>query len=162
VTGTLNEPQRQLAAALGRVASGLFVLTARRGEAETGMLASWVQQCSFEPPLVSVAVARGREIAACLTAGALFTLNILDDTQTDMIVHFGRGFAAGEPAFTGLEVERGEGGPVLADALACLECRVASRCPTGDHELIVGEVLRGRLLGEGHPMVHIRKSGMHY
>ncbi len=34
-----------LAAALGRIPSGLFVLTAGSGATETGMLASWVQQC---------------------------------------------------------------------------------------------------------------------
>ena len=99
MTANPNDPHRQLLAALGRIPSGLFVLTARRGEAETGMLASWVQQCSFEPPRVSVALARGRELAAWLTEGAVFTLNILDDTQTDMIVHFGRGFALDQPAF---------------------------------------------------------------
>ena len=31
-----TEPQRQLNAALGRIASGLFILTARQGKAETG------------------------------------------------------------------------------------------------------------------------------
>jgi flavin reductase (DIM6/NTAB) family NADH-FMN oxidoreductase RutF len=152
-----------LLSALGRVPSGLFVLTARRGEAETGMLASWVQQCSFEPPRVSVALARGREVAAWLVEGAVFTLNILDDTQTDMIVHFGRGFALDQPAFEGLEVERGPaGGPVLTDALAFLECRVVSRCTAGDHDLLIAEVVRGRMLSEGQPMVHVRKSGAHY
>ena len=143
--------------------SGLFVLTARHGEAETGMLASWVQQCSFAPPRVSVALAHGREIAAWLVAGAAFTLNVLDDTQTDMIVHFGRGFALNEPAFEGLEVERcPDGGPVLADALAFLECRVVARHAAGDHDLLIAEVMRGRMLSEGQPMVHVRKSGGHY
>ncbi len=159
----MTDPHRQLLAALGRIPSGLFVLTARRGNDETGMLASWVQQCSFEPPRVSVALARGREVSAWLTEGAAFTLNILDDTQTDMIVHFGRGFALGQPAFVGLEVERcPEGGPVLSDALAYLECRVVARHPAGDHDLLIGEIVRGRLLDEGQPMVHIRKSGAHY
>jgi flavin reductase (DIM6/NTAB) family NADH-FMN oxidoreductase RutF len=158
-----SEPRRQLAAALGRIPSGLFILTARRGDAETGMLASWVQQCSFEPPRVSVALQPARELAAWLTPGAAFTLNVLDDTQTDMIVHFGRGFALNQPAFDGLEVERtGDGGPVLCDALAFLECRVVARHPAGDHDLLIGEVVRGGLLGEGHPMVHVRKSGAHY
>ena len=138
-------------------------MTARHGEAETGMLASWVQQCSFEPPRISVALAHGREIGAWLTEGSAFTVNILDDTETDMIVHFGRGFALDQPAFEGLETERcPEGGPALTDALAYLECRVVTRCAAGDHDLLIADVVRGRLLGEGHPMVHIRKSGAHY
>jgi flavin reductase (DIM6/NTAB) family NADH-FMN oxidoreductase RutF len=154
---------KALAPALGRVPSGLFVLAARRGGAETGLLASWVQQCSFNPPQVSVAVRRDREVASWLEAGATFTLNILDDSQTDMVAHFGKGFAAGEPAFEGLDVLRPEGvPPVLADALAYLECRVVERFPAGDHDLFIGRVVVGRVLGEGRPMVHVRKSGLHY
>jgi flavin reductase (DIM6/NTAB) family NADH-FMN oxidoreductase RutF len=159
----VNEAQKQLACALGRVASGLFIVTARCEAAETGMLASWVQQCSFEPPLLSVAIQRGREIASWLADGSWLTLNILDDTQTDMIGHFGRGFRPGEAAFEGLDVQRGEsGGPILDEALAYLECRVVNRMATGDHDLFIAECVRGRLLSEGHPMVHVRKSGLHY
>jgi flavin reductase (DIM6/NTAB) family NADH-FMN oxidoreductase RutF len=154
---------RPWAGALGRVPSGLFVVTVRHGEQETGMLASWVQQCSFDPPQLSVAVRRDREVSAWLTPGAALTVNILEAGQTDMIVHFGRGFALGVPAFEGLEVERPGGAPpVLADALAYLECRVVDRLPAGDHELFIARVVEGRVLGEGQPMVHVRKSGLHY
>jgi len=154
---------KQQAAALGRIPSGLFVLTLQRGEAETGMLASWVQQCSFSPPAISVAIKPARDIARLLTSGSDFTLNILDDTQTDMIVHFGRGFAFDQPAFEGLSVTRGESnGPILQEALAFLTCRVIGRHGAGDHDLFVAEVVDGRILTEGHPMVHTRKSGAHY
>jgi flavin reductase (DIM6/NTAB) family NADH-FMN oxidoreductase RutF len=158
-----GDKRKQCLAALGRVPSGLFVLTVRQGDAETGMLTSWVQQCSFEPPQVTVALRRGRDVSAWLTADTAFVLNILDDSQTDMIGHFGRGFGPGEPAFDGLEVERPDGSPpVLTEALAYLECRVAGRCEAGDHDLIVGRVVGGRLLNDGHPMVHIRRNGTHY
>jgi flavin reductase (DIM6/NTAB) family NADH-FMN oxidoreductase RutF len=157
------EARRQLAATIGRIPSGLFILSARRGQAETGVLTSWVQQCSFAPPQISVALQRDRPIIAWLTEGAPFTLNILDDSQTDMIAHFGRGFALDEPAFEGLEVERPESGaPVLQEALAYLQCRITGRCPVGDHELFLAEVLSGKVLNEGQPMIHIRKSGFHY
>ena len=95
--------------------------------------------------------------------GSKFTLNILDDSQTDMIVHFGKGFELHEAAFAGLDVNPDEGsGPILNEALAYLRCQVQERTPTGDHDLLVAQVLEGRLLGDGHPMVHVRKSGMHY
>jgi flavin reductase (DIM6/NTAB) family NADH-FMN oxidoreductase RutF len=139
------------------------VLTARQGTVETGMLASWVQQCSFEPPQISVAIKPDRDIVRWLAAGAGFTVNILDDTQTDMIVHFGKGFKTDEPAFTGLDIDHLDGaGPVLQEALAFLECRVVARHSAGDHDLVIGRVVRGQLLGEGQPMVHVRKSGLHY
>ena len=157
------EESRQLLAALGRVPSGLFVLTLARNGLETGMLASWVQQCSFDPPMVSVAVRQGREMAGLLTADSLFTLNVLDDSQTDMIAHFGKGFCLGEPAFIDLEVLPNDGGgPILAEALAFLNARVAGQFAAGDHNLVAAQVVGGRVLSEGHPMVHIRKSGSHY
>jgi flavin reductase (DIM6/NTAB) family NADH-FMN oxidoreductase RutF len=157
------DPHKRLASALGRVPSGLFVLTVRHGEAETGMLVSWVQQCAFEPPMVSAAVRQGRDVLAWLSDGAAFTLNILEAGQTDMIVHFGRGFALGEPAFTGLDLTRSEAGaPVLSEAVAYLDCEVVGRCVTADHLLLLARVVGGRVLGEGQPMVHVRKSGMHY
>ena len=157
-----SDPRNPMLAALGRIPSGLFVLTVRHGDAETGMLASWVQQCSFEPPQLSIALRRDRDVNGWLTPDAAFVLNILDDSQTDMIVHFGRGFALDAPAFTDLDVDRGGSGPVLREALAFLECRVASRCSAGDHDLLIARIVGGRVLNEGHPMVHIRKNGSHY
>jgi flavin reductase (DIM6/NTAB) family NADH-FMN oxidoreductase RutF len=152
-----------LAAALGRVPSGLFVLTVRQRDQETGMLASWVQQCSFDPPRVSVAVQRGRFVHGLLTDGAAFAVNVLAAGQTDLLKHFGKGFGPDEPAFTGLEVERTPtGAAVLTAALAHLDCRVAGRFAAGDHDLVIGEVLGGRLHADGPPAVHVRKTGLKY
>lgn len=157
------DPDRQLAAALGRVASGIFVVTATQGDVSTGMLASWVQQCSFQPPRLSVALKPDREIVKWLAIGAVFTLNILESSQTDIVAHFGKGFALTDDAFHGLEVERrGIGGPILTEALAFLHCAVVQRASAGDHDLFIGEIRAGGVLDEGQPMVHIRKTGLHY
>jgi flavin reductase (DIM6/NTAB) family NADH-FMN oxidoreductase RutF len=157
------DAQKQMAAALGRVPSGLFIVTARHGDAETGMLASWVQQCSFNPPQVSIALRADRPISAWLEPDAIFAINVLDDGQTDMIGHFGRGYDLDEAAFHGLEITRLPSGPVVLDeALAYLECQVVARHPGGDHALLIARVLAGRMLSAGHPMVHVRRSGMHY
>lgn len=165
---TADDPQRSFAAALGRVPSGLFILTvaARNGASpgdEMGFLASWVQQCSFKPPRVSFAVQPGRPIAQLLTDDAVLAVNILEASQTDMIAHFGKGFAPGDDAFKGLDVLREAGkAPVLAEALAVLEGRVAARFPAGDHDIFIADLTGGRVLCEGQPMVHIRKNGTHY
>lgn len=124
----MSEVDKQLAAALGRIPSGLFVVTCREGQRETGLLASFVQQCSFVPPLVSLAVKVGRAVLDWLEPGKQFTINILDETQTDMIAHFGRGFGLDENPFEELEVERSEEwGAVLRDCLAYLHVRVKER-----------------------------------
>jgi flavin reductase (DIM6/NTAB) family NADH-FMN oxidoreductase RutF len=159
----MSDSDKQWVAALGRIPSGLFILTARRGVQETGMLASWVQQCSFDPPLAMAAIRRGRVLEAWLHPGDRFVLNILDDSQTDMIVYFGRGIAPGENVFSSLALERtADGTAVLSESLAFLDCVVEAVYPSGDHEIMVGRVAGGRMLSEGHPMIHIRKSGLHY
>ncbi len=160
---TPADPDRQLAAALGRVPSGIFVVTVTRDGLTTGMLASWVQQCSFRPPRLSVAIKPEREVVQLLPIGAAFTLNILEGSQTDIVAHFGKGFALSDDAFRGLVVDRrAAGGPVLTEALAFLDCEVVQRLAAGDHDLFVAEIRTGGVLDEGQPMVHIRKNGMHY
>jgi flavin reductase (DIM6/NTAB) family NADH-FMN oxidoreductase RutF len=153
-----------LAMALGKVPSGLFILTARSGERETGMLGSWVQQCSFEPPQVTVCIRRDRDVIGWLTPGAPFTVNQLGEGQSNLISHFGKGFTLEQPAFTGLNVERHDiEAPILLDSLAYLLCRVAAHTTTGDHELFVGTVVGGKLLQpEGRALIHIRKNGLRY
>jgi flavin reductase (DIM6/NTAB) family NADH-FMN oxidoreductase RutF len=160
---TADDPQRAFAAALGRIPSGLFILTVAHGGQETGFLASWVQQCSFKPPRLSFAVQPDRPIVKLLTPEAVLAFNILEASQTDMIAHFGKGFASTDDAFRGLEVLREAGkAPVLAEALAVLEGRIAARVSAGDHDLVLVDLVGGRVLCEGQPMVHIRKNGLHY
>jgi len=151
------------AAALGRIVSGLFIVTARHEtHGETGMLASWVMQCGFEPPLITLVIRKGRPLADWLRAGTPFLVNILDTDQKDLIGHFGRGFNVGEDAFEGVPIERITAGVVLTESLGYLECQSESSVLTGDHELFVARVIGGRMLEEAQPMVHVRKNGLHY
>ena len=159
---TADTPE-SLAAALGRIPSGLFVLTARNGDEETGMLASWVQQCSFDPPQVSVAVNKGRFVLDWLAEGAAFVLNVIPEGGKALVAHFGKGFDPGEPAFTGLDVKRErDAPPVLLAAHAYLVCRVVSRADAGDHMLVIGRVTAGAVLHDAKPTVHVRKTGLRY
>jgi len=160
----LPEETRLLAAALGRLPSGLFVLTASQAQRETGILVSWVQQCSFSPPRLSVAINNQREIADWLTPGRPFTLNLLAEGQNSLVGHFARGFAPDESAFTGIAVQHLPGcAPILADALGYLLCEVVSRFPAGDHDLFIATVLAGQLLQpNASPYVHLRKNGLRY
>jgi flavin reductase (DIM6/NTAB) family NADH-FMN oxidoreductase RutF len=161
--GVAVDDNESLSAALGRIPSGLFVLTARHGDHETGMLASWVQQCSFDPPQITVAVKKGRDVLDWLPNGASFVLNVLPEGAKTLIGHFGKGFERGQPAFEGLKVTREHGSaPVLLAAHAYLACRVTSRVDAGDHVIVIGHVLAGAVLNPGHPTVHVRKNGLKY
>ncbi len=158
-----DDPQANLAAALGRVPSGLFILTFGHGAQGTGMLVSWVQQCSFEPPQVTVALKSQRLPIELATPGTHFVLNQLSEGHTRLLSHFGKGFAPGEQAFTGIDHAHASTGPAVLDmAHSYLECKVNDLVPIGDHHLLIGEVIHGELRSEFPPYIHLRKSGLRY
>jgi flavin reductase (DIM6/NTAB) family NADH-FMN oxidoreductase RutF len=128
------------------------------------MLASWVQQASFEPPMITVAVKNGRYIADWIRATGVLAINILGDGQKSFLAHFGKGFAPDEPAFDGMQVERrATGVPILSDSLGFLDCRCAGTIEAGDHTVFLAEVVDGGLHGDDEqPMVHVRRSGFKY
>jgi flavin reductase (DIM6/NTAB) family NADH-FMN oxidoreductase RutF len=149
---------------LGRVPSGIFILTVGTGERATGMLASWVQQAGFEPPMLSVAVKLGRYTSDWLTEGQPFVLNLVGESQSTFLKHFGRGFAPDEPAFDGIPITHCRRGvPILTDVLGHLECEPVRHVDSGDHRIFLANVVRGRLNdADARPMVHVRKSGAKY
>jgi flavin reductase (DIM6/NTAB) family NADH-FMN oxidoreductase RutF len=149
--------------ALGRVPSGLFIVTYLAGEVEQAMLASWVQQCSFDPPMLSVAVKQGRGISDWLTEGAHFVVNVLAENQTDLVSHFGKGLPLSQLPNPESRVCRAPGtAPVLADALVVMKCEVVDRTTPGDHHVVFGRVMAGEIRGDAKPYVHTRKNGLKY
>ena len=57
----------EVAKALARLSSGLYVVTAgTEGTAKGAMVASWVSQASFEPLGLSIAVAKDRAIESLM------------------------------------------------------------------------------------------------
>lgn len=155
-------PPSQLSGVLGRLPSGLFVLAARRDDEEDGMLASWVMQAGFEPPMISVALRKDRRLAEWLAAGTPFVLNLLADDQQSLVRHFSRERAPGT-ALSGLRLKRTAAGlPVLEATVGYLECEPAGKIDSGDHHIFLARVLSGHLSNGARPLVHVRKNGMKY
>lgn len=147
---------------LGRIPSGCAVLTAGDEKTGTGILASWYQQCAFDPPMISVAVKMGRPIETVLDRTGGFVLNLIGEDLAPMLRHFGHGFKPGDPAFEGLAVRTEAHGVVLADCIGHIGCKIVAKHPAGDHQLYIGEATAGQLTRESRPYVHIRKTGFDY
>ena len=150
------------AQAVGRVVGSLCVMSAKRGDVTSGMLASWVSQASFRPPGVTVAVAKDRALESLTHRGDKFVLNILAEGK-ELRKHFQKSFAPGEDRFVGVETKEANNGcPILTGALAYLECKVINRMECGDHWLVYALVENGQVLNEGVTAVHFRKTGSYY
>lgn len=151
------------AQAVGRIVGSLCVVSAKRGDITSGMLASWVSQATFNPPGLTVAVAKDRALESLTHTGDKFVINILAEGK-QLRKHFMKRFAPGEDRFAGLETEEAANGcPILKDALAYLECVVQNRMECGDHWVVYAVVENGKVLeNSGVTAVHYRKTGSYY
>ncbi|PSB05040.1 diflavin flavoprotein [Merismopedia glauca] len=151
--------------ALGRISTGLYIITAKKGELSGAMLASWVTQASFEPLGVTIAVAKDRAIESLMQVGDRFVLNILEEGNYQTLMkHFLKRFAPGADRFAGIDTQpANNGSPILTDALAYVECQVSSRMDCSDHWIVYSTIDNGRVSRpEGLTAVHHRKVGNYY
>jgi flavin reductase (DIM6/NTAB) family NADH-FMN oxidoreductase RutF len=149
---------------LGRVPTGLFIVTAENAGQRAAFLASWVCQAGFNPPALSVAIKQDRPIMRQLSRGATLAVNLIGKDDRALMARFARGFSIHEDPFAGSSIERTDGGtPYLPESLGFMECRVMRLLePSTEHNLVVAEVIGGRMLKDGEPWVHIRRSGDNY
>jgi len=159
----MSENQEILGAAIGSIPSGLFIVTTTQAEKNTVMLASWVQQVGFEPPMVSIAVAKGRAISALLTIGSPVVINILEKGQGKLIGHFAKNFDPDINPLAEIATEVAPSGqPYLQEAIAYLDATVTQVIEAGDHNLVLAQVNGGAKLRDGEPATHTRKNGFKY
>jgi flavorubredoxin/flavin reductase (DIM6/NTAB) family NADH-FMN oxidoreductase RutF len=161
----LKSLDADLEKALGRISSGLYIITAKKSELSSAMLASWVAQASFQPLGFTVAVAKDRAIESLMQVGDTFVLNILEEGKhLGLMKHFLKRFAPGADRFAGVRTRpASNGSPLLADALAYVECEVTSRMEVSDHWIVYCTVQDGKVSDpDGQTAIHHRKVGTYY
>ena len=158
--------QSETAVPVGHIPSGLFIVAVKDEIHGTidGYLASWIQQVSFNPLIISLASKSGRPAYDLIKAGKVFCVNIVGEHDKTYLKHFWKGYDPHQNPFNEMSYELGErGGVVLKQAKSALECKLISSVQPGDHEVLFAEVISSCVLNEeAKPLVHIRKSGAGY
>ena len=148
---------------LRSIVYGLYALAVRRGDGAHAMTVNWVTQVSFEPPMIAVAVENESQTLPLLRAAGVFALSIYPTGARQLAGKLGRSSAnvpnkvdgvAHHPAPT-------TGAPVLDDATGWLECRVLSEQQTGDHVLVVAEVIEAGIQREAKTLT-LEETGFRY
>jgi flavin reductase (DIM6/NTAB) family NADH-FMN oxidoreductase RutF len=154
--------EKEKALAVGHIPSGLFIVTVKDGDQKDGYLASWVQQVSFSPLLVSLAISPSRAGYESIIGGKTFTINVVGEHETQYMKHFWSGYE--ESPFGEIEHEVSPNdGIIIKGAKSTIECKFVSKSAPGDHEIVVAEVIGSYVNNdEAKPKVHIRKSGLDY
>ena len=150
---------RAFRAVMARFATGVTVMTSVDAAGEpSGMTANAVTSVSLDPLLVLVCVGRDTDMAARVSSGRRFALSMLSADGEGVSNHFAdpdrsRGWAA----FSGVAVTTASTGcPVLASAIAWVDCTVTAIHEGGDHLIVVGGVVAAGLSGDEDALGYFR------
>jgi flavin reductase (DIM6/NTAB) family NADH-FMN oxidoreductase RutF len=145
---------------LGLMVHGIYVLTTSYEEEVNAMIASWVSQISFNPPLVGVAVHPNRYSHRLIEKSRVFALHTISRDQKNLLTLFKGPDPTGK--FASIRWSKGmTGAPLLTDCLAYVDCRVKTTLTPGNHTLFIGEVVDGRLVSSGIPLSTLDYEGVY-
>jgi flavin reductase (DIM6/NTAB) family NADH-FMN oxidoreductase RutF len=145
---------------MGHFATGVTVVTTIDGERPHGITVNALSSVSLDPPLVLVALDRRRRIAPVVRDRGRFAINILGEHQQALSDCFaGAPVTPDREAFCGAEWRPGATGvPLLAGAIATLECATEDVVAAGDHDLFIARV--EAMANEDHhplPLLYYRR-----
>jgi flavin reductase (DIM6/NTAB) family NADH-FMN oxidoreductase RutF len=144
--------------ALGQFATGVTVVTAESTPGRVhGMTANSFTSVSLEPPLISVCVAECAHLLPLLKEKQVFGINVLKEDQQNLSEFFA---LADQPAKDEANMNvrffwTPQNIPLMDDVLCQIACRLHAMHVTGDHTIVVGEVLSASLY-PGRPLLFFR------
>ncbi len=141
--------------AMGSFAAGVTVVTACHDGRLVGTTVSAFSSVSMDPPLVMVCLKRDSRTLAALSLAGTFCVNILALEQGDLAYRFAKSGADDRFALTAVETGIC-GAPLLAGCAASVECELRAAHDGGDHEILVGRVLRVTIDETKTPLVYVR------
>ena len=141
-----------LRTAMRKFTTGVTLLTTVRDDGSLkAMTANSVTSVSLDPPLVLVCVGHGRNTHRHVDSTGRYCVNVLanDQAAAAYFANDGERRTGPEPVESTM-TERGS--PMVAGAIAFLDCEVVGSHPYGDHTIFVGEV-KDVVVGDGEPLV---------
>lgn len=140
---------------MGNFATGVTVVCSGTPEPH-GMTLNAITSLSLDPARILVCIGRNTRMHSTILNDTSFSVSILGSGQHATASHFAsqkRPF--GREGFTGFTVRPGEvfGHPIFTDSLAWLECQTAETVESGDHTILVGDVISCGSRSEGSPLL---------
>lgn len=144
--------------AMREFASGVTIIACGEGEARAGCTATAVASLSVSPPSLIVCLSLAAATLQSLRRWGAFSVNVLGAEHGELAERFaGRGGFKGAGRFDlGDWVPLVTGAPVLADALAALDCVVEDIVERHTHAIVIGAVQAVRTSGAKSALLHWR------
>lgn len=139
---------------VGHFASGVVVVSAVDGETPVGFTCQSFTSLSLDPPLVSFNPARTSSTWPRIRSVGRFCVNVLAAGQEDVSGAFAR---SGTHKYLGVTwFPAPSGAPILAGAVAWIDCSLEHEYPGGDHTIVVGRVHELGADPSGEPLLFHR------
>ena len=129
--------------AMRHLVGAVSVITVGRGENLSGMTVTSLSSLSLDPPSLIVSLNRASSSWPLLREHGIFGVNVLNADQIDIAERFaGKDGSKGAERFAGAGwIARPTGVPLLAGALAAIECEAEDVIERHSHAIVIGRVL---------------------
>ncbi len=136
--------------AMSRFATGVAILTAFHDGQRYGMTINSLTSVSLDPCQILVCVNHGSATGDAIKASGVFAVSLLNAAQGDV----SRSFVGRDATrFANVDATQGLGDvPLIDEALAAVTCKVSDVLASGDHEIIIGDVV-DCMHRDGDPLV---------
>jgi len=129
---------------LDRFIYGIYLVTISTAEGPNGMIASWVTQCSHEPPGLALAIRKNRLSHTQILETGKLCVNVLPRTCASMIKNFKIADWKNKFNTAGYFLSANNL-PVLDDCVGYLDCFVDQTVDAGDHTLFIATIVTGAM-----------------
>lgn len=138
--------REELRSVMRNFATGVCVVStytdAPAGRVHNALTVNSLTSLSLDPPLVSISIRLESSFLDELMESGVWAVSVLDDGGEDLARIFARPEPERRASLRSLPTEPGSAtGAVILDGTAWLECRYHQHVVTGDHVLVIGEVV---------------------
>jgi flavin reductase (DIM6/NTAB) family NADH-FMN oxidoreductase RutF len=148
---------------LSLIPQSLFIMTSAHETRMASMLVSFVQQASFDPPMVMVSLKKGRSIVPLIHGSRSFALNQIAADDRLVIRKYTMQSDGDDPLQTLETVRKVTGSPILARTVAFMDCQLVRHLDVeSDHDIYIGLIREAGMLREAEIDVHLREDGFSY
>lgn len=136
----------------------VIVITTEYNNSLWGATVSSITSASLKPPLMMLSLDKRSPSLNAVSSRGSFVINLLSQEQLHVSDVFAGRFKL-KDKFENVSYHISSNElPVLDSALATLECKVWKIYDSGDHDIILGEIVGGLVERKGRPIVYFDQS----
>jgi len=127
----------------------VFVISIGKNKKPSGMVAAWFTKCSWDPPMIAVALSKEGYTHKLIRESKEFVVAVPNKGLEKDLMLFGttHGDVVDKFKETGIKTKKAKyvKSPLIEDATINFECVLEKEVDVGDHILFVGKVLESHM-----------------